>query len=158
MSRYWTPKVYESISKSPEAQRELDQEVAEKVLGWKRWEHPDKILYIVAPTEKRDRYGIPCHWKQAHPETPPFCDTRRWVPFFSTRIEDAWQVVEYLGPDREGVQFQLNHLHDGRWLASFGVMEPAGDGIGATAPEAICRAALAYVGACEKMLEGAPQP
>lgn len=58
--------------------RELDREVAEKVMGWSIWK---KALYPPIPTNS----GIPPGSKSLEPVE---------APNYSTSISDAWLVVE----------------------------------------------------------------
>lgn len=63
------------------------------------------------------------------------------VPRYSSRIEDAWQVVERL--QAEGHYIGLA-LRDGdEWVCEL-LKGHHGSGVAYSAPEAICRAALAW--------------
>jgi Phage ABA sandwich domain len=67
----------------------------------------------------------------------------RAVPPYSRNLESAWSVVQWMWQTRRlGVAVGG---HDGCWWADFSVADCAllGDAKGLTAPEAICRAALA---------------
>jgi hypothetical protein len=68
-------------------------------------------------------------------------------PFYSTDIAAAWEVVEKIsGPEDRNFNIGRRSYGTGEWKASFhwrdGSREPA-YGNATTAPEAICRAALA---------------
>jgi hypothetical protein len=74
-----------------------------------------------------------------------------WCPPYSTDTAAAWEVVERMLARHPG--FELTHWDDQTrpWAAAFGTTnypdDVWGDGCGRTAAEAICRAALAAVGA-----------
>jgi hypothetical protein len=121
--------------------RELDAEVAEKVMGWVKG--PEKHQYD-------DLYD--CHW--LYPNGDPTgwywgCSNSCFKP--STSISDAWRVVEEMG------KRQLDVSIDKSWCTGYLVQftnEPFGgpkelrvygQGRADTAPEAICRAALEAV-------------
>lgn len=102
--------------------RKIDEAVAEHVMGW-----------------ERDRDG---DWLRPHDE-----DTLEFVgksvPFYSSEIERAWEVVENLKDPEKG--FRLAFCDDDVWEASFGddPEEPGfGYAHGVTAPLAISLAAL----------------
>lgn len=140
---------------------ELDRAVAEKVMGL---EHRDWKPYCAAegwyPKDypscvPRDRNG------RSGPESYPD-DYRNDLPMYSTRIQDAWEVVREL--ESQGwEQIDLSkdwdsrkwRLRLGRWAATVGghtvINDLRPDGrrslLESTEPEhAICLAALAAVG------------
>lgn len=64
------------------------------------------------------------------------------IPRYSKDIDVAWRIVEHLTAGDEGWTFQLSS-HVNGWRAVFGIANAA---VEATAPLAICRAALGIVG------------
>lgn len=64
---------------------------------------------------------------------------------YATQISAAWQVVEKLQNSTEAPPFRLTQLYDGIWHCHFdgkGTEVYGGQGYAATAPLAICLAAL----------------
>lgn len=133
------------------AKRQLDAQIAERILGWRWWRLglPDGQRYI-APSHVLPVEPIQSAWgdEPLHP---------RWdrngnepLPFFSARVEAAWEVVEWLYNHGcllwlEGYQRGTHHGPPNGWVASF-VMA---DGVRCTdqftadtAPHAICLAAM----------------
>jgi len=124
-----------------QAGRELDALVAEKVFGWKRAvvESHGAVnnLWVDADGKpaRNGYYGASCVSDEYNA--------------FSTRIEAAWTVVEKLRADKE-TDFDLYapawagtaNMMGGNWKA----MIDGYAGVSATAPLAICLAALAAVG------------
>ena len=112
--------------------RELDAEVAEKVMGF-RWRTFDngytRHNYLSPPDEMRSRFRKLGRDKTAQ-------DKIMVLPY-STDIKAAWEVVEKMGPP-----FRLEHTGNGYtpWKAVYG---DRGGAIMPTVPEAICRGALA---------------
>jgi hypothetical protein len=114
---------------------ELDQLIAEKVLGW-RFVPVGLLCRIDAPGEQFPAlYGS---------ETL----ARRCVPCFSTRMDDAWRVVTKMRD--AGAEFRISTVSNGdyRWAAQFwncpiGKLSTA---YGTDSPEAICKAALGALG------------
>jgi len=109
------------IYTKPVNDRILEAEVAIKVMGW----------HLVEGTTWRDAEG---KYRGM---------TYIWCP--SVSIADAWEVVEKM---REGgnFDFELQELGAPAWEAVFlpcGAIGVVGIGRAPTAPEAICRAALA---------------
>lgn len=113
-----------------QAGREMDELIAEKVMGWKRgntkygempWYPTGKI-----PCGHRGRLGVPC---------------------YSIEIEKTWNLVEWM----KDWNMELN-WYGNDWEASFDTDE---DGeyyaIAPTAPLAICRAALKAVTGKEEL-------
>ena len=120
------------------AGRELDALVAEKVMGLN---FPDNYL----EAEKR--------WVNLDP-TPADCIIMmNVIPHYSTQIADAWRVVEKLLPhfrleyyDAEAVEGHTDYTDTTGWHCDFWL--DSGHGCaeaGATAPLAICLAALKAV-------------
>lgn len=110
-----------------EAGRELDVLIAERVMG-------KKVVDI-----EGESYALPPEIETAYP-----------VKAYSTDIEAAWQIVEYMKSQHDMV-FALMNRHEGRgaikdWRADFypfiSDRNRSGYAYGETAPEAICRAAL----------------
>lgn len=115
--------------------RELDAEVAVQLFGWAR-----------RTTELNDEQAItvPPDWTDLRAARWWGHDVNELVPHYSTDIAAAWSVVDHM----QGRQFaDLSIAWDIRddkwcWVARFGRVEATAY----TAPEAICRAALAAVG------------
>ncbi len=121
--------------------RELDAEIAEKVMGWSYETFPDGAC----PEVK--------HWYATSPcpndaRDPSF---RGGIPLYSEDISDAWDVVEKLWDESLHVQFSLIHqITAGGWIAEFptrlvphtNYVKAKGD----TAPHSICLAALQACG------------
>ena len=114
--------------------RELDALVAEKVMGWWQRTHPEGL------------------WVDWHRPSGHYADA---VPAFSTDIAAAWEVVEKIhencGPNRwcfrlEDVGQATNRPIGAYWCATFEKYSTYYSATELTAPEAICRAALAAVG------------
>ncbi len=98
--------------------RELDALVAERVLGYKVVDVlPQGITYMAG---KR----------------------KRWIknPNYSTGVAAAWEAVE----EMNDCLHLREHGEEGRWEANF-CGYPGSRAHGATAPEAICKAALLAV-------------
>lgn len=124
-----------SSGATPLGHEEIDFAIAERVMGWRyeqvpgggngyfvRWyDADDKRLYSYMITET-SAWGV------------------IWQP--STRIAQAWQVLEHVRRDSDSVVLQT--LKD-RWVCSINGKIYA-MGIGDTAPLAICLAALKAVG------------
>lgn len=130
--------------------RQLDAEVAEKVLGLivvsspeecssgtpgARWtyggEYYDVEVLFAYPPEKADT------WEQ---------DAYEYLlPHYSTRIEDAMTIVDKLMAD--GLDFRLEGYEVGNWHARFYRDHVRHSGYAATPSEAVCLAALAAGGA-----------
>lgn len=105
----------------------MDEFVAEKVLGWKK--HGDsKITHFT--------HG--CEW--INPEGG-YEGLRDW----STDLEDAWEIVEYL-TQTEDVQIHYDCISK-EWMVLFSINNLSDDVItvGATLPWTICRAAIKAV-------------
>lgn len=102
-----------------DAGREMDALVAEHVMGHTRgFEKQYGELFISFP--------------------------EKVLPRYSTEIMAAWTVVERF--EREGFFLSLDRVLGG-WSATFHRSAPESRRLGDTAPLAICRAALAEVGA-----------
>ncbi len=107
--------------------RELDREVAEKVMVWNVREDTLRVPEIGFVADE------PELWYEYSPGA--------WIPLpaLSSDISSAWLVVNKLGQP-----FYLE-FSEGEWFCLFG--DDLGTGVkAATAPEAICRAALKAVG------------
>lgn len=115
------------------AGRELDALVAEKVMGWK-WGAEYKTVdgnpvgWWEEPGSERLHWG--CYKLGEMPPT---------VPYYSTEIKDAWEVVERFKRDERQVQIGR---HGQSWSVGLG----GGWGFDESAPLAIVRAALRTVG------------
>jgi hypothetical protein len=119
---------------------ELDALVAEKVMGWTK--EPSANPF---PGPK----SLPWNWVAPHstwgPGTPGKCYPTS-VPKYSTDIAAAWEVVEKLRDQFEGVVVDGIKLPGApAWQCI--VMNESEKGEAQTAPLAICRAALKAVGA-----------
>ena len=130
------------------AGRELDALVGEKVMGgkWIRFKdanYPDPDeqdgrvhAFLVIPKKDLDSFisGNLSHDNYVLDTGECKRDRVSWVPNYSTDIGEAWKVVEKmklsLMPTNTGWSVSQHHLWEG----------PFGEG--ATAPLAICRAAL----------------
>lgn len=141
--------------------RELDAEVAEKVMGWQWWERPDdkdgtlrKVLYPPENSGWRRYNFSETVWLPAQPTTELFsdwddCCSReddpfvRGVPFYSTDIavamlvldkfDDEWTICKMGGFDPPDIyDYQVDVTHNCLVFSA----------VAATLPEAICRAAL----------------
>jgi hypothetical protein len=124
--------------------RELDALIAERVMGWTR--HPEKMH----PTDNRTIGGV----LYCPPGSPYNHGGVNVVPYYSTRIDAAWEVVE----KHPAIVVQRATSRDGSkagYMCSL-PLEPndprrAGQRITSvnaeadTAPLAICRAALKAV-------------
>jgi hypothetical protein len=136
--------------------RELDAMVAEKVLGWEpNQAPPDGFFCRTAGDVKGDRFA-PVWWKTPVDWRCGVCDG---VPPYSSDIAAAWEVVERLSLT-EVFYMEVRNTIGGavRVRLSFsdtlvagtenewGEIERKGEVIAATAPLAICLAALASVG------------
>ncbi len=76
--------------------RLLDRMVALKVLKWVEWEGPQ---------------GFKCIGDRA-------CGGHRSVPYFSSSIEDAWQIVSLLNEEKRNITIAHSPVTD-RWLVQF---------------------------------------
>lgn len=119
------------INQLPPPGSELDQLVAERIMGWRR----------VEPDEVTTRVSDVGYWTtRPRGEINPF--GWRMPPRYSTSIRLAWDVVERL--NRDGLLCSVIGVEAGWDCSVYRVGSPMlGGGYGATAPEAICRAALA---------------
>lgn len=117
--------------------RELDAEVAEKVMGWRDLGDDGRWVSGVCPTAKAG---------DVYP-TPVGDGINRYAPPFSEEIQFAWDVI---GKMRELGWLAAVIQGPSLWEAQFAhsnddFADVSCEGI--TAPEAICRAALAALGA-----------
>lgn len=112
-----------------EAGREMDIRIAEFITGQSRLE---------CRTDPMNREGEPqFYWGYPHGHD--------FAPPYSTSIAAAWAVVEQF----KDYAFELRNSHKpgiAPWIAYIGTFL----GTGETAPEAICRAALAAVSGGEQ--------
>ena len=114
--------------------RQLDVAVAE-MMGWKNISQYSPYSGVL---DGKDWWG-------EHPHIPG----RFTIPHYSTQIADAWQVVQWLEGQADG-QICLMRVVDVDgviWQCEFQVKRYRYEGachLGDTAPEAICRAALAW--------------
>ena len=116
------------------AGRELDALIAEKVMGWGR--HDWKEHHALERTLYCGNCGT-TKGKDALDEIGTFCQQFEWkaeLPEYSTRIQDAWQVVEKFD------------MFDIVWRSPEWAAWVKGEvTYAATAPLAICLAALKAV-------------
>lgn len=145
---------------TPKEERELDAQVAEKVLGWKVWQSKHGYFNIELPNGEAftsffgveiSKFNSQTGEKLAAPGWWEDCDT---LPHFSIDIAAAMEVVEAVAK-RFQKEFRLGFelgdfqgIYKHSWIARF-VLPGHGDKsirkVADTAPEAICRAALAAV-------------
>ena len=116
--------------------RELDALVAAKVMGWS-WDGRS------AWSPCGSRYARTLDERITLPQTVR--DDEGWLPFYSTSIAAAWEVIEKLQLLED--QFLGKTPKSGEWM----VGSPDSDGAwdyqkGESAPHAICLAALKTVG------------
>lgn len=109
--------------------RELDRDVAEKVVGW-RYREDDGGFFAPGDEWFVDQDGLRVECVD--------------LPTYSTSISAAWEVVEKM---REiGFTYvQIEACFDGGWRVAFGLDPMAIVKSANTAPLAICKAALAAV-------------
>lgn len=133
------------MSMTPDEHRALDVRVAVEIMGYVWWSGiVDRTCGVLLSPYEDQHHAVQWESYGCHRLTEaPSADKQECedVPRYSTRIEDAWQIVES-GLIRN---FMLYRRKDGTYSVQ------AGDRFalkarGATAPEAICRAALAAVG------------
>jgi hypothetical protein len=118
--------------------RELDALVAEKVMGWVGVAKRRQVMNMGETIVLK---GLPRNDADALIE----------VPRYSTRIDDAWRVVEHLATGGLWLD-SLEGKWEEMWRCTFGqhALEPGygqryHQGTADTAPHAICLAALAAV-------------
>jgi len=123
----------EAVAQSGLVGRELDAAIAERVMGFTR------APVAPHPTDNRAISGVLYYL----PNTPWDRNQQNVVPYFSSDISAAWQVVECL--QKQGCTVSANASSDRKsWWA---VIYPlTGKYVESefcpSAPEAICRAAL----------------
>jgi hypothetical protein len=110
--------------------REMIETLATQVMGW-RDENPES--------------SVPCWWDEANRRSRIKAD---WMPI--DRIADAWMLVEAIGDVTIDGSFAAGARHPGvhTWVFCCEFIDSAGhvsEGVGDTAPLAICRAALKAV-------------
>jgi hypothetical protein len=81
---------------TPES-RALDIEVAEKVMGFKRWVAATENAYFFETEESLKPRVVPSVWAEgffriADDSSPAFADAARYVPCYSTDIAAAWDL------------------------------------------------------------------
>jgi hypothetical protein len=130
-----------------EAGRELDALVAEKVMG-AEWDEQWAVGYSILKFREDVRHLVTHDWACEKKQVNPAC------PHYSTDIAAAWLIVERLRP-AEDTRYGVTIESDGAgWYctvedADVEWDDPAHTSVayGETLPLAICRAALASVGA-----------
>lgn len=108
--------------------RKLDADLAEKVMGWKR----DKG-FLLPPDDHQATIN---HWAAEWDEE----GRPHWLPFYSTDISAAWEVVEKFPA------MQLFKYTTGTWVCCWGAEGKLFEAEADTAPLAICLVALKAVG------------
>lgn len=122
--------------------RELDALIAEKVMGYKVFRWGDSDSLFVAPNKAAFDYACNGDTLTCYVDSERgFCFT---MSNYSTKIEDAWQVIEHLITNSSW-EFYLTHQYNG-WNCLFESPDkPIASGSADTAPHAICLAALEVV-------------
>lgn len=126
--------------------RELDVLVAEKVMGWK-WPEGRCPVCGWPYADSQERGCLPGGCSQ---RPRPLIPASINYPRYSTRIEDAWKVMEWIWEQDESANAYLNKL-DGQYfieehrerLGEHSVREIA---YADSAPHTICLAALKVAG------------
>lgn len=113
------------------AGRELDALVAERVMGWRSIGSDGISTFGDPPNDPLDLSGTG--------------DGHFHVPRYSTDISAAWEVVEKAKDWR--ITIDGGEYHGDSWGVKIANNDGYFYGFGDTAPLAICRAALAAVGA-----------
>lgn len=142
------------------AGRELDALVAVAVFGWAWWErsgHDGVVRKCLFPPDPDQRWNFHQAFRLAQESTPRFTDWERagsgGISHYSTDPAAAWQVVEAM--IAKGYTTVEIEWRGDKWTALVGPEAESkagpgtkiGFGISPTMPEAVCRAALAAVGA-----------
>ena len=110
-----------------EAGREMDALVAEKIFNWI---HSGR--FFLPPS---DPPATKDNWAAIYAEK----GRPNWLPYYSTSISAAWEVVEKME------RFQITQYPKGKYYAGAGDPDEEGwefDAEAPTAPLAICRVAL----------------
>lgn len=130
--------------------RELDAQVAEKVMGFKwmrnttgRSDFPkyDKFpigCKCLVPVDHQKRMG----WTALLGGETKTDAWDYYLPHYSTRIEDAWKVVERVASLRSGGSVSIIRRADGVFRVEIGDGAEEFIARSKAAPEAICLAAL----------------
>lgn len=115
----------------------LDVLVAEKVMGWSKGKYWGGSGATDRWFDGGKELGSDHATPEGHGDGDYYSPDESWSP--STDIRAAWEVVEKLPG------FGMTHMRDGSWHVAFGggAFPASAD----TAPLAICRAALAAIGA-----------
>ncbi len=131
------------------AGRELDAHVETRVFGrqveWGKnftphdWATSDYATEMMGP-------GVRNWTLDNRPTHTAFHPPLETVPGYSTSIEAAWEVVEYMRAKDEWA-FTLGTDTSGDWDATFWEGDTFHNATADTAPAAICKCALAAVGA-----------
>jgi hypothetical protein len=135
-----------SMERDEDFGRELDEEVAVRVLGyrWVQWKTGEGVL---PPSEERGRFLAPVegllsrHQVEVGRRGPLAREPYRYVPRFSVELESALEAAQAVGLLRnENTVLELSD--QGEWT-----VRAKGDRLtmtAATLPEALCRAALRW--------------
>ncbi|MFH1765021.1 MAG: hypothetical protein ABIF09_12610 [Gemmatimonadota bacterium] len=126
----------------PDGRNRLDEEVAVRLLGyrWVRWG-------TQPPYDEEGRFLAPPDGFLAHhqvvagPEVPLADEPFRYVPGFSSEVEPAFEAARSVGLFHEANAF-LMVSDTGEW--SVRTEDERLNVMGATLPEALCRAALRW--------------
>lgn len=137
-----------------EPERALDVEIALEAMGfqWVRWD--ELSAGAKAMEDRHGRFLAPAdritaqHEEEAGSSTPLAPGWDRFVPFYSTRIEDAMPAAEKVGLFRRSVT--VRHDYGDGWIVR---TDRAGGtkvhGRGNTLAEALCRAVLEVISLSE---------
>jgi hypothetical protein len=117
----------DGMAMSDTEKREMVETLATQVMGW-RDENPES--------------SVPCWWDEANQRSRIKAD---WKPI--DRIADAWMLVEALGDVTIDGSFAASARNPGvrTWVFCLDSAGHVFEGVGDTAPLAICRAALKAV-------------
>ena len=134
--------------------REIDALIAEKVMGWVK-----KTITLAV----KNKEGYVQSWEETCLVNPKFPDVdllhrlefsedqsdKQKMPYYSTSISDAWEVVEKMKRHFPSIVYNSSDSNSSMWNISFWKDEFGGeswDAIAETAPRAICLAALKVIG------------
>lgn len=121
---------------------ELDALIAEKVMGWTLEDVELRLMHGLVLGPKKNEYYGSCKVLMS--------PDRKIVtpPNYSANISDAWEVVEKLKSQGLFIAISTRGMEYGCWISNHWIDDDLvwpPDGVGDTAPEAICRAAWALV-------------
>lgn len=116
--------------------KELDIEVAKRVMG-------EDVSPVMIPMKYKVTGRASGSDKVHDHGTIGMETSMRYIKPYSTDISAAWEIVEKLSPSED--EFRLSRFHNEEWYCTFAYFK-GWEEIGATAPHAICLAALKAVG------------